>query len=68
MFTPIHRVLGRKPRAVTLIRSNTLSDRAQYAYAATAPAEARLIFLAGSCPLNSDGSTFGEGDLGLLHD
>ncbi len=43
--------------AVTLIRSSSLSDRAEYAYAATAPAGARLIFLAGSCPLNRDGTT-----------
>ena len=49
-------------KAVTLIRSAALSDAAQYAYAATAPAEARLIFLAGSCPLNKDGSTPGHGD------
>ncbi|MDH6195541.1 enamine deaminase RidA (YjgF/YER057c/UK114 family) [Mycobacterium frederiksbergense] len=49
------------PKTVTLIRSNSLSD-VQYAYAATAPAEARLVFLAGSCPLNSDGSTCGKGD------
>lgn len=49
------------PNAITLIRSATLSHTAEYAYAATAPAESRLIFLAGSCPLNSDGSTFGEG-------
>ncbi|WP_187978150.1 RidA family protein [Mycetocola sp. JXN-3] len=48
--------------AVTLIRSSALSDAAQYAYAATAPAGARLIFLAGSCPLNADGSTAGIGD------
>ncbi|MCS4276027.1 enamine deaminase RidA (YjgF/YER057c/UK114 family) [Mycetocola sp. BIGb0189] len=48
--------------AVTLIRSAALSDTAQYAYAATAPAGARLIFLAGSCPLNADGSTAGIGD------
>jgi enamine deaminase RidA (YjgF/YER057c/UK114 family) len=34
----------------------------QYAYAATAPADARLIFLAGSCPLNDDGSTAGVND------
>ncbi|WP_193105762.1 RidA family protein [Brachybacterium sp. FME24] len=46
----------------TLIRSAALSDVAQYAYAATAPANARLIFLAGSCPLNADGSTHGAGD------
>jgi enamine deaminase RidA (YjgF/YER057c/UK114 family) len=49
-------------RAVTLIRTNTLSDAAQYAYAATAPADARMIFLAGSCPLNEDGTTANEGN------
>jgi enamine deaminase RidA (YjgF/YER057c/UK114 family) len=51
------------PKAVTLIRSNSLSSAAEYAYAATAPAEARLIFLAGSCPLDRDGSTCGVGDV-----
>ena len=50
------------PHAVTLIRSGTLSGVAEYAYAATAPAEARLIFLAGACPLNEDGSTAAVGD------
>lgn len=35
--------------AVRLIRSDSLSDAAEYAYAATAPANARMIFLAGSC-------------------
>lgn len=50
------------PSAVSLIRSSALSDTAEYAYAATAPAEARLIFLAGSCPLNVDGTTAGVGD------
>lgn len=50
------------PSVVTLIRSSALSDAAEYAYAATAPADARLIFLAGSCPLNEDGSTAGVGD------
>ena len=44
------------PTAVTLIRSTSLSDVVQYAYAATAPADARLVFLAGACPLNEDGS------------
>jgi enamine deaminase RidA (YjgF/YER057c/UK114 family) len=48
--------------AVTLIRASALSDAAQYAYAATAPKEARLIFLAGACPLNDDGSTAAVGD------
>ncbi|WP_394436397.1 RidA family protein [Streptomyces sp. SGAir0957] len=49
-------------RAVTLIRSAALSDVAEYAYAATAPAGARLIFLAGSCPLDEDGATVAVGD------
>ncbi|MFD5871959.1 RidA family protein [Streptomyces sp. NPDC060322] len=49
-------------RAVTLIRSASLSGVAEYAYAATAPAESRLIFLAGACPLNKDGSTAAVGD------
>ena len=48
--------------AITLIRSASLSDAAEYAYAATAPAGARLIFLAGACPLNEDGSTAAAGD------
>ncbi len=47
---------------VTLIRSDRLSDVAEYAYAATAPADARLIFLAGACPINLDGTTAGVGD------
>jgi enamine deaminase RidA (YjgF/YER057c/UK114 family) len=47
---------------VTLIRSAALSDVAEYAYAATAPAGSRLIFLAGACPLNEDGTTAAVGD------
>lgn len=49
-------------KTVTLIRSDALASTAQYAYAATAPADARLVFLAGSCPLNVDGSTASVGD------
>jgi enamine deaminase RidA (YjgF/YER057c/UK114 family) len=49
-------------QTVSLIRSADLSDVAQYAYAATAPAEARLIFFAGACPLGFDGRTVGVGD------
>ncbi len=49
-------------KTVTLIHSAELSSVAQYAYAATAPADARLVFLAGSCPLNADGSTASPGD------
>ena len=48
--------------AVQLIRARELSDVAEYAYAATAPAGTRLIFLAGVCPLNADGSTAAVGD------
>jgi enamine deaminase RidA (YjgF/YER057c/UK114 family) len=47
---------------VSLIRSAELSDRAQYAYASTVPADARLIFLAGSCPLDEQGGTTAIGD------
>lgn len=47
---------------VRLIRSETLSDVAQYAYGATAPADARYIFLAGACPLHPDGTTAAVGD------
>jgi enamine deaminase RidA (YjgF/YER057c/UK114 family) len=50
------------PHAITLIRSSSLSSMAEYAYAATAPAGSRLIFLAGACPLNQDGSTAAIGD------
>lgn len=48
--------------AVSLIRADALSDAAQYAYAATAPSDARIIFLAGACPLNTDGTTAAAGD------
>ena len=49
-------------RAVRLIRSATLSSAAEYAYAASAAAGSRLIFLAGACPLNQDGTTAAPGD------
>lgn len=45
--------------AVTLIHSPA---PAPYAAAATAPTGSRLIFLAGSCPLEDDGSTSAPGD------
>ncbi|MCL9666704.1 RidA family protein [Curtobacterium albidum] len=48
--------------AVQLIRSDRLSDVAEYAYAATAPADARLVFLAGACPLDEQGRTVAIGD------
>ena len=49
------------PGAVRLIRSTSLAAT-DYAYAATAPAGARLVFLAGACPLDADGRTVGVGD------
>jgi enamine deaminase RidA (YjgF/YER057c/UK114 family) len=55
-------MLGCMASVVELIRSQTLYAGAPYAYAATAPAGARLIFLAGACPLNEDGSTAAVGD------
>ncbi len=50
------------PSSVQLVRASNLSDVAEYAYAAIAPKDARLIFLAGSCPLNQDGTTAAVGD------
>lgn len=50
------------PSAVQLIRSSSLAET-PYAYAATAPAGARLIHLAGACPLHDDGSTAAVGDV-----
>jgi enamine deaminase RidA (YjgF/YER057c/UK114 family) len=48
--------------AVTLIRAPELAT-VEYAYAATAPAGARLIFLAGSCPIDAEGRTVAVGDV-----
>ena len=42
---------------ISLIRSDDLSDTAEYAYAVTVPAAARLVYTAGACPLTQDGST-----------
>ena len=50
------------PSSVELIRASTLSSVAEYAYAATAPHDARLIFLAGACPLSDEGEVEAHGD------
>ncbi|WP_417217627.1 RidA family protein [Arthrobacter sp.] len=50
------------PSAVQLIRAPGLSDAVDYAYAATAPPQARLVFLAGACPLDAAGATLAVGD------
>lgn len=47
---------------VRLIHTDALSDVAQYAYAATVEPGARLVILAGACPLDSDGSVAAVGD------
>jgi enamine deaminase RidA (YjgF/YER057c/UK114 family) len=47
---------------VSLVRAPALSDVAEYAYASTVPAGSHLVFLAGSCPLDSDGNTVAVGD------
>ncbi len=48
--------------AVSLIRAEGLFASVPYAYAATAPKDARLVFLAGACPLDVDGHTVAVGD------
>ncbi|MBB5910604.1 RidA family protein [Actinoalloteichus hymeniacidonis] len=50
------------PRPAQLIRSPQLSDVAEYAYASTVDASARLVFAAGACPLDADGNTVAVGD------
>jgi enamine deaminase RidA (YjgF/YER057c/UK114 family) len=47
---------------VRLVRSGTLSDVAEYAYAAVVDPGARLVLAAGACPLDDDGNTVGRGD------
>ena len=46
---------------VELLRTSALAP-APYAYAATVPSTSRLIFLAGACPLNPDGTTAAPDD------
>ncbi|MGA8116319.1 MAG: RidA family protein [Actinocatenispora sp.] len=50
------------PDPVTLVRSPSLSDVAEYAYAASVEPGARLVFAAGACPLDADGNTVCPGD------
>jgi enamine deaminase RidA (YjgF/YER057c/UK114 family) len=50
-------------RPITLVRSQELTDTAPYAYAALAPAGARLLFTAGACPLDEAGATVAPGDV-----
>ncbi|GLZ61840.1 RidA family protein [Micromonospora sp. NBRC 107095] len=50
------------PEPVALLRVPALSDVAEYAYAATVDAPARLVFTAGACPLDAEGRTVAPGD------
>ena len=49
--------------AVELIRVDGLAPAVPYSYAATAPQDARLVFLAGACPLDAEARTVAVGDL-----
>ena len=48
---------------VSLIRPDSLAPSAPYAYASTAPADARLVFLAGACPIDAHGEVTARGDI-----
>jgi hypothetical protein len=47
---------------MALIRCEALSGVAEYAYAAAVDVPGRLIFTAGACPLDLDGTTVAPGD------
>ena len=48
--------------SVSLVRVAQLAAT-PYAYAAIPAPDARLVFLAGACPLDADGATVGTGDI-----
>lgn len=48
--------------AVRLIRNQQLAKTVDYAYAATAEAPARSVWVAGACPLDGNGETVALGD------
>ncbi|MET0589729.1 MAG: Rid family hydrolase [Naasia sp.] len=49
------------PPTIRLVRSAELSS-APYAYASVVDSAARIVFLAGACPLERDGTTAAVGD------
>ncbi|WP_213815748.1 RidA family protein [Glaciihabitans sp. dw_435] len=49
--------------AVSLITASLLSSHAGYSHAAVVASGTRLVFLAGSCPVDLDGSTVAVGDV-----
>ncbi len=46
-----------------LVRSQTLTDQVDYAYAAMAQGPARVVWTAGACPLDAGGNTVAVGDV-----
>lgn len=56
------RVIDPHP-SVELVRSPRLASRASYAYAAVTHAASRLIFTAGACPLDENGTIVDVGDV-----
>ena len=48
--------------AVRLIRNQQLTQNVDYAYAATAEAPVRSVWVAGACPLDINGETVAVGD------
>ena len=48
--------------AVRLIRNPQLAQTVDYAYAATAEAPVRSVWVAGACPLDASGETVAAGD------
>lgn len=48
--------------SVRLLHPDALHGGVPYAYAADVPATARLVFLAGACPLDLDGAVVSLGD------
>ncbi len=48
---------------VRLVRCPTLTDQVPYAYASVVEGLGRLVFTAGACPLDGDGSVVAPGDV-----
>lgn len=49
--------------AARLVRSSSLANAAEYAYAAVVAGGSHLVFTAGACPLDEAGHTVGVGDV-----
>lgn len=46
-----------------LVRSQSLTEHVDYAYAAVAEAPAKVVWTAGACPLDAEGATVAVGDV-----